>query len=252
MFVLLILAVIAVVGGFAYLEFTAPDIAFVTDKNTSIMQEQGIVIRRLYSSGVNADAFADLVESRQKSDIEFTEDDIFQAALAAGKPQFYPAFYLEGGLEKGYDGSVWSAVIRPEFTDSMDSSECRLSGLTAEITLEGGLYADEYSVQYIDDSLPSGVREMSATVITEERQGLLLDLDNAFGYNLKIKGTSGTITVLYSYDINNNSLFSKTMLTEQALQLQANVTIDANKGITVTYAPRPYSSIEEMEEYEGA
>ena len=108
LFVVLILAVIAVVGVFAYLEFTAPEIAFVTDKSAATMRDRGIVIRRLYSSGVDVDTFTELVDSRQKSDIEFTEDDIFQAALAAGKPRFYPAFYLEADRVKGYDGCLES------------------------------------------------------------------------------------------------------------------------------------------------
>ncbi|GHU47818.1 hypothetical protein FACS1894120_6090 [Clostridia bacterium] len=250
LFILLILAVIAIVAGFGYLEFTAPEISFVTDKHDVSDRRSEIVIRRLYSSGVNADAFAELLDSRQKSDIEFTEDDIFQAALAAGKPRFFPAFHMKVDRVKGFDGFEWTGGVRPEFTDGLDSNEYLMKNLTAEITLEGGVFFDDYSVQY-PENYTAGKPKMTATIMAEDRQGLLLDLEGAYGYKLKIAGLSGTVTILYSYDIDTNSLFRKTMLTEQALQVQSNVKVDPNTGITVTYAPQPYSSIEEIQEAES-
>jgi hypothetical protein len=235
-FVFLIVMVVAVVALYAFLEFRVSEIVFVTDRTETWAFGREMAVRRLYNSNVDIDAFFAEVE-QALINAEFTEDEIFAAALASGDPEFYPAFYFS---TYNPDSSVavfdFSAQITQEFAPNQTNFNFAITDLYLEVISNGPTISGvELRAENPAERIPG------TPIISNDGRQLAVSLDNVSGYSFEISGT-GTLVFSYKYNIESSTLFSSKALEEQLLVV--NVVIEPDFGIL--YAPEPFSSLEDL------
>ena len=240
-FIFLIVAVITVMGIYTFLEFRVSEIVFVTDKTDSWAYGKEMAVRRLYNSNVDIDAFTAKVEQALIS-AEFTEDELYAAALTSGTPEFYPAFYFSTyNPEPQKDVFDFSAAISQEFAPNQTNFNFMLSNIHLEIISTGPTVSD---IKLTAEN--QSEKHIGTPVLSDDKRSLALDYTNISGYSLTLTGV-GSVTIQYTYDIVTNSLFSSGALTGQLLIVHANISRDADGEFQVEYIAEPYSSLEDYE-----
>jgi hypothetical protein len=239
-FIFMIAAVVITVGFYTFLEFRTSEIVYVTDRMETWAYGNEMVVRRLYNSGVDIETFFAKVEASLIS-AEFTEDEIFAAALASGHPEFYPAFYFSiYKPDRSNDIFEFSAMIKQEFAPGQDSFNFKLTNLHLEVMTDGPMISEiELRPENPSEKVPG------TPVVSNDRRRLAIDLDNVSGYSFLLTG-AGQITFQYTYDVVTGNLFSTAALPEQLLIVHANVAWNEADGIfTLEYINEPYSSVED-------
>ncbi|MCL2107729.1 MAG: hypothetical protein FWH20_00090 [Oscillospiraceae bacterium] len=243
LFVFLILAVVAVVGFLAYLELRVPEIVYVDDTTHSWADGREMVLRRLYNSGVDIDAYFEKVEDMLIT-ADFTDDEIFAAALASGTPEFFPAFYFSmHNPDIAENEFVFTAMTRQEQAPGQDDFNFNISNLYLEVTTNGPMISDvELRPENAGNSDTD--RVTITPVLSADGRSLAVELDNISSYNFLISG-AGSMTFQYTYDIIYSNLLSSTALEEQLLIVHVNFARSPNGEFIVEYINEPYSDLEE-------
>lgn len=242
LFIFAILIVLGVVGFYTFMEFSVPEISFVTDTKNVTVRGNEMMLHRLYTSGIDVDEFYNKVESSLIS-AEFSEDEIYMAALASGTPEFYPAFYFNLYYPDPKVAKLnFGGQVCQEFTENQTSANFNISNIHLELLTEG------LTIENVETSITDlDVKSMNAPVISEDKRSMAINLDNVTGYTLDFLGSVGTATFQYTYDITTNSIFPNTVLTGQLLIVHANISVTAEGGLMVEYINEPYSSLDELE-----
>jgi hypothetical protein len=240
-FIFLIVAVVAVVGFYTFLELRVSEIVFVPpDRVETWAFGKEMALRRLYNSGVDVDAFFAKIEEMLVN-AEFTEDEIYAAALASGVAEFYTAFYFSTyGPTIGEDVFEFDARIRQEFAPGQVNFNFRMADLRLEIT------TDIVEISDFEMRAENPALEIPGTpVISANRRTLAVELDNVSGYSLTLTGT-GSVTFQYTYSVVTSGLFTSVALEEQILRVHANISRDENGEFQVEYINDPWSSLDEF------
>lgn len=241
-FIFLIIAVLAVVAYYTLMEFSVPEITYVKDNVYTSTRGNEMILNRLYTSGVDIDAFTEMVES-SSINTEFTEEEIWQAALESGAPEFYPTFYFYMYYPDPKTGTFnFNGVIRQEFAENQKNANFDLKNMYLEIFTDG-MQIENFETTLIDKE--SGVN--NAPVISEDKRSLAISLENVLAYGFDLRGTGGTVTFQFTYDIITNTIFPSEALSDQLLMLYAKVSVDEDAVLYVEYISEPYSSLEDME-----
>lgn len=242
LFIFAILIVLGVVGFYTFMEFSVPEISYVTDRTSASTRGNEMVLHRLYTSGIDVDEFYDKVEKSLIS-AEFSEEEIYAAALASGTPEFYPAFYFNiyypdpNVLTFNFNGQV-----RQEFTSNQTNVSFDLSNIHLELLTEG------LTIENVETAITDpDIKSMNAPVISEDKRSMAINLDNVTSYSLDFAGNGGKATFQFTYDITSNSIFPSTAMTEQLLVVYANISVTSEGGLNVEYISEPYSSLEDLE-----
>ncbi|MCL2077850.1 MAG: hypothetical protein FWH08_05520 [Oscillospiraceae bacterium] len=239
-FVFLIIAVLAVIGGYTFLEFRVNEIFFVTDRTETWAFGKEMVVRRLYNSGVDIDAFFDKTEQSLIT-AEFTEDELYAAALISGTPEFYPAFYFSTyNPESGKDIFEFSAMLRQEFAPNQTDFDFTKVNLRVEVMTDAPVISN-VELRPEDPSQ----KNLATPVISADGRSMAVDLSGVSGYSLTLTGT-GRVTFQYTYDIATSRLIPSMALEEQLLIVHANISRGPNGEFSVEYINEPYSSLEEF------
>lgn len=238
-FIISIIAVVAIIGFYAYLEFRVAEIVFVSDRTETWADGRVMILRRLYNSGVDIDAYFEEIEQKLIT-ANFTEDDIYAAALASGTPEFYPAFqFITHNPDALENIFAFSASIRQERAPNQTEFNFIIANLYLEIETDGPVISDvELRAENPAEKIPG------TPLLSADGRTLAIDLTNVSGYNLTITGT-GSVTFKYSYDVASSSIFSSTALEEQLLIVHANLSRNAEGDFTVEYINEPFSSLED-------
>lgn len=241
-FIFLILVVIGVVGLYTFIEFSVPEIAFVTDTKQDTSRGNEMVLHRLYTSGIDVDAFYNSVESFLIS-TEFTEDEIYAAALASGTPEFFPAFYFNLYYPDPKTQTFnFNGVIRQEYTENQKNVNFDISNIHLELISEG------LNIENVETVLSdSSIKSLNAPVISEDKRSMAINLDNVSIYSFNLTGTGGKVTFQFTYDIVTNSIFPNNVLQSQLLIVYANIFISSDGALSVEYINEPYSAVEDLE-----
>ncbi len=243
LFIFLILLVMGVVGLYVFLEFRVPDITYVSDATKLSSKGNEAIVYRLYTSGIDIDAFTANVENSLVS-TEFTEDEIYAAAIASGEPQFYPAFYFKMyHPDVNRKSFLFEGAIRQAFARNQKEANFNFTNVHLELVSDG---LDISSVDYtlVDNKVAS----QNAPVVSEDKRSMVINLDNVSFFNVVLDGASGMLTFQYTYDIVSNGIFPNTVLYNQLLIVYMNVKL-VNDAMEVEYISEPYSSLEEFAEY---
>lgn len=232
--ILLILLVIAITGGVVFFAYESGDITYVTDYTelSSSPTASAMVAKRLYSSSVDPEKMEELSSTLLVT--SFTEDELLEAALKSGKPEFYPWFSFQVTRDKAKNRVILEGQQGQDYFDGQESSRYRIENLRMEVTSESPIIADESIIYAADGQSEEGYR--AVPVVAEDGSSLAVVLDRAGAYDLSLEGGSGTVMIQYTYDIaTTDALISRTVLKDQLMQFYINVTLGENSEVSATY-----------------
>lgn len=232
--ILLILLVIAITGGVVFFAYESGDITYVTDYTelSSSPTASAMVAKRLYSSSVDPEKMEELSSTLLVT--SFTEEELLEAALKSGKPEFYPWFSFQVTRDKAKNRVILEGQQGQDYFDGQESSRYRIENLRMEVTSESPIIADESIIYAADGQSEEGYR--AVPVVAEDGSSLAVVLDRAGAYDLSLEGGSGTVMIQYTYDIaTTDALISRTVLKDQLMQFYINITLGENSEVSATY-----------------
>lgn len=239
----MILIVAFVVGIYVYVELKVPEIVFVTDRSTVLnANETSFVTRRLYSSGVDSEKFSQWIQEKLTT-TQFSEEEIMQAALSAGTPEFYPAFYVSvfSSEYRNADFLV-SAKILNEAAPGQNNSYFDVDNVRLEVVSNG--FAIENTDIVFQPSLKTELKQ--APVISNDKSTMAVILGNIKTYCLDFSGTQGTIVFRYTYDVVAHGLYTRTVIKDCVYEFQLGITSE-NGEYFITFSPSSYSSLAQLQ-----
>lgn len=238
----LIILVIAIVAGVIVLTYSRDEISYVFDHKTET--PSALVVRRLYSSGINEEEVNKLSESLLTT--SFTEDELLASALRAGKPEFYPVFSFQLDKGEGNNTVLLAGSIEQQLFDNQTSTDYCFSNLKMEVTSDGAYIDEENTVIYGTNA--AGTEIVKCTpIVAGDGSSLAVQLDAIGAYTISLEGRSGTIMVQYTYNVNTNrELFNPTMLENQILQVYITLTTLEDGSLGANFEVVEASEVSEL------
>ena len=236
----LIVIVVSIVGFYTYITLSVPEIEYVSDTPRVIGSGLDFSVKRLYSSDVDYDKLSEVLDKTLIT-TQFTDDDVYKAALAAGTPQFYPSFYFT--VEPSDESGVFRfyGTINQEVADGQTNTDFKCDSLVAECVATGFTISDAVKKPTDENAASFG-----APVISEDGTNLAFSLGDTGFYEMMLSGTSGTLKIQFLYNVNTNSIFSKTVLQDQVVIVDVNIAEGTNGIPNVTYTLENYASTEDF------
>ena len=232
--ILLILLVVLITGGVVYFAYTDGDITYVTDYTelSSSPTASMMVAKRLYSSDIDPAKMEELSSTLLTT--AFTEDELLEAALKSGKPEFYPWFSFNVTRVAARNRVILEGQQGQDLFEGQDASRYRIENLRMEVTSESPIMADESIIYAANADSEQGYR--AVPLVAEDGSSLAVVFDRAGAYDLSLEGGSGTIMVQYTYDIaTTDALISRTVMKDQLIQFYINISLGENSEVTATY-----------------
>jgi hypothetical protein len=252
--ILLIVAVIAIVGLYTFLEYRVSDIVYVGETWEVRSHGHEFVIRRLYNSDVDTDAFRERVEPLLIN-AEFTEEEFIEWAQLSGNPELYLAFYYTvypdsySSFNASADNTllnlfseedafhILSARVNQESAIEQENFNFKITDLFLEVETWGPqiyLLGEEF---HIPDRFPG------APIKSEDGRTMAVELGDVLDYSFHVAGT-GTVILKYTYNIATSNIFSRTMLERQFLIVNVEI-IAGEDGYWLDYTYEPFASLDE-------
>lgn len=232
--ILLILLVLAITGGVILFAYESVEITYVADftELSSSPTASAMVAKRLYSSNVDPEKMEEL--SNTLLTTSFTEDELLEAALKSGKPEFYPWFSFQVTRNTSNNRVILEGKQGQDLFEGQDVSRYRIENLRMEVTSESPIMADESIIYSADGTSNEGRR--AVPIVADDGSSLAVVLDRAGAYDLSLEGGSGTVMVQYTYDIaTTDALLSRIILKDQLIQFYISVTLGDNSEVSATY-----------------
>ncbi len=232
--ILLIFLVVGIVGGVVFFAYESGDITYVCDftELSSSPTASAMLAKRLYSSSIDPEKMEELSSSLLTT--AFTEDELFEAALKSGKPEFYPWFSFQITRKTAQNRVILEGQQGQTLFEGQDSSRYRVENLRMEMTSESAINADETIIYSADGQ--SGESHRVVPIVAEDGSSLAVFLDKAGAYDISLEGGSGTVMVQYTYDIvTNDALISRTVMKDQLIQFYINITLGEDSNVSATY-----------------
>ena len=232
--IMLILLVIAITGGVVFFAYTDGDITYVTDYTelSSSPTVSAMVAKRLYSSNIDQAKMEELSSTLLTT--AFTEDELLEAALKSGKPEFYPWFSFQITRSAANNRVIVEGKQGQDLFEGQDVSLYRIENLRMEVTSESPIMADECVIYGLNGDSEESHR--AVPIVAEDGSSLAVVLDRAGAYDLSLEGGSGTIMIQYTYDIaTTDALISRTVMKDQLMQFYINITLGENGEVSATY-----------------
>ena len=238
----LIVLVIAIVVGVVIFTYSRDEISYVFDHTT--VTPSGLAVNRLYSSGINEEEMNQLSDSLLTT--SFTEDELLEAALRAGRPEFYPVFTFQ--VAKGDDDNSvkLAGKVEQKLFDGQTSTDYSFRNLRLEVTSDSAYINEEKT--YILGTNPDGTAvEKSTPIVAGDGSSLAVQLDAIGAYTIALEGRTGTIMLQYTYDvITNRALINNTMLEGQILQVYVTLTTLEDGSVGANFEVVEASEISEL------
>ena len=239
---MLILLVVGIVGYFVYGEITVKEIVYVKD-TTNDTGDGRYSVKRLYSSDVDIEEFNKKVENLIM--LEFTDEDIEAAALSAGIPQFYPAFHILTYKPTGKQDIIFMDLKAvQEIAAGQTNVDYSMEDLKLEISTTGVSITEAEAIG--TDSLNHTINE--AILKNEQGTGMMFGLNDSGTAKLTFEGTTGTVTLQYTFDIKKNTLIPRKAVTGCLVMIKVNIITNAKGETEITYELDPASTIDEYNE----
>ena len=239
----LIVVVVAIVALFAYSEFTVSEITYVNDFESEI-EDNRYSVKRLYSSDIDIEEFNSQIE--KLISLEFTEEDIMRAALEAGTPEFYPAFHIYAHRRKEDEYLELNISAVQELAENQSRMDFALENMRLEVVTNGVTIKESTTHAGKWD----GSTEVAQPIVNDEGTGLAVGLGRFGDSTLVLDGAAGTVVLQFSYDINSQTLFSETVMTDCFLRMDVNLSLDKNGAIIMTCSKNSATTVDEYIEQE--
>lgn len=234
--ILLILLVIGILAGVLVLAYSSGELTYVCDykENKSSAYASSMLAKRLYSSGIDENKMEELSQSLLTT--AFTEDELLEAALKSGKPEFYPWFSFE--LKKKAEENILflEGKFGQTLFEEQKSSRFTITNLTMEMTCENISISSDATVLYgMEDKIGAETRRVTPA-LAEDGSSLAAQFGRTGAYDIILNGGSGTIMVQYTYDIRpTDGLFNRTVLEKQLIQVYITVNTAEDGSMTADY-----------------
>ena len=240
--VLLIFLVIGIVAGVMLFTYSRNEISYVFDHDSTT--PTALVVKRLYSSGIDEEAVNRLSESLLTT--SFTEDELLEAALRAGTPEFYPVFLFEVAKGEGDNTLLLTGKIEQQLFDGQTSTDYSFRNLRMEVTSDTA-YIDEENTVIHGSNVEGTMNERAAPIVASDGSSLAVQLNAVGAYTISLEGRTGTIMLQYTYDvITNRALFNRTVLENQILQVYVTLTTLEDGGIGASYEVVEASEVSDL------
>ena len=239
---LLIILVIGIVAGVLILTYSRNEIRYVFDHQT--VTPSAIAVKRLYSSEISEEEMTRLSESLLTT--SFTEDELLDAALRAGKPEFYPVFTFQ--LTKGENDNVvlLEGGIAQQLFEEQTSTDYRFTNLRMEVT-SSAAPIDEENTTIFGTNTEGTKIEKSIPIVAEDGSSLAVQLGAIGAYTIALEGRTGTIMMQFTYDvITNRALFNNTVMENQILQVYINLTTLEDGSVGANFEVVEASEVAEL------
>ncbi len=242
--ILLMIIVLGIVGFYAYNEFHVREIVYVDDYQSAEGKNRWAV-RRLYSSDVDFEKYNETLE--QLISLEFTEEEIMQAALESGTPEFFPAFHTGVIRENSNDnGFTLRARVLQELAEGQERTNFRLANLRLEVICNG-VTIKEVTAESLD--ILNNTKKQTP-LINEQGSGMTVSLENYGDTEITFDGTAGTVVLQYVYDIESVSVFPTTVMTDCFLRINVQTGADEEGRISAEYSIDDAVTVQEYIEQE--
>ncbi|MCL2087234.1 MAG: hypothetical protein FWH05_06545 [Oscillospiraceae bacterium] len=239
-FVLGIVIVIGVVGAYAFLEFTVPNIVYVNDTETLGSGGNDIIIRRLYTAEIDVEGALAEYSGSDLSE-RFLEEEYLDSLQASSEPLMLPAFYFNVS-RPDTTGNAFelSTFMWQETAKGQIENHFRIENLTLDIEASG------FEIEEADFIREVTNRSKTPIILSDDRVFLNATFDSTPSLVTKLSGTRGTLELIYKYDIVTNNIFPTVSKSEQILMLYVDISYE-NNVLRVEYIREPYSSLEDMQ-----
>ena len=240
--VMLIFLVIAIVAGVMFFTHSRDEISYVFDHTVTTPSE--LAVKRLYSSGIDEEAMNKLSESLLTT--SFTEDELLEAALRAGKPEFYPFFSIQ--VAKGEDDNtvLLAGKVEQHLFDGQTTADYSFRNLRMEMTSDTAVI-DEENTSILGTNRDGTAVEKAVPIVASDGSSLAVQLDTIGAYTIALQGRTGTIMLQYTYDIiTNRALFNQTVIEGHILQIYITLTTLEDGSVGATFEVVDASEISEL------
>ena len=176
----------------------------------------------------------------------FTEDELLEAALKAGKPEFYPVFTFQ--VAKGNrDNTVYLAgKIEQEMFEGQTSTDYRFTDLKMELTSDSAYINEDNTIIY-GTNRDGTMVEKAAPIVASDGSSLAVQLDTIGAYSIELEGTTGTIMVQFTYDVvTSRSLLNTKVKEAQILQVYVTLVTLEDGSIGANYEVVEASEVSEL------
>lgn len=240
--VLLIFLVIGIVTGVLFFTYSRNEISYVFDRSS--ITPTALAVKRLYSSEINEEEMNQLSESLLST--SFTEDELLDAALRAGKPEFYPTFFFQ--VAKGEDDNtvLLTGKTEQQLFEGQSDTDYSFRNLRMEMTSDSA-YIDEDNVIMHGTNHDGTVIEKSSPIVASDGSSLAVQFDTIGAFTIPLKGRTGTIMLQYTYDvITNRSFFNPMVLENQILQVYVTLTTLEDGSVGANFEVVEASEVSEL------
>ena len=239
---LLIILVLGIVAGVLVLTYSRNEINYVFDHTA--VDPTALAVKRLYSSGINEEEMTKLSESLLTT--SFTEDELLEASLRAGKPEFYPVFTFHVAKGEKDNTVILAGKVEQQLFDGQTSTDYSFRNLRLEV-ISDTAYINEEDTYILGTNADGTAIEKSTPIIAEDGSSLAVQLDAIGAYSIYLEGRTGTIMLQYTYDIiTNRALFNRTVVEGQILQVYVTLTTLEDGSVGATYEVVDASEISEL------
>lgn len=245
--ILLIILVIGILAGVLVLAYSGGELTYVCDykETKSSAYASSMLAKRLYSSGIDEKKMEELSQSLLTT--EFTEEELLEATLKSGKPEFYPWFSFE--LKKKPEDNMLflEGKFGQTLFDGQKTSRFTATNLKMEMTSENIAISSDGTVIYGSDDRIGAEVERITPVIAEDGSSLASQIGRTGGYDIILNGGSGNIMIQYTYDIRpTDGLFNRTVLEQQLIQIYITVNTAEDGSITAEYEIAEASQVSDL------
>lgn len=231
---ILIALVTAGIGLVLYMEFGQQTLTYCGKNGEILTDGYSYVGRNMYYSGVDQTEVKVALDTI--SDGDLAGETVLEAALAKGKPVFYPSFYIDlirPDTNSGYfeiNGEIVAEYMEGQAEEGYRCHDLQLN-----------VYTSNISILAMNNEIPTELVQKPYTqpVISEDKVEGVMKFENATTYDIYFAmqngKTNGTITFEWVYAVTNENLLNPSSLNEQSLVVD--VTISNNNGvISATFA----------------
>jgi uncharacterized protein YxeA len=239
-FIVLAVIVAATVVIFSIMAFSTPTINFVADNviiddSRANNSEYRLKIQRLFAAEVDHDKYERALEEITNL-TDYTDEEIFAAAVASGNPEFFPVFNFHVYAHE--DEIRINGFIEIDVAEGQTTQKFKMG----QVNLEAAVYAGDLEIQRVDVN-PAPNTDIE--IITPQQSAA--DITNATTFEFALTGDTGEITLQFLYEVKTDSFFNKIALEEQILLVDFVISHDAWGRMVVEFFPEPYSNLEELE-----
>lgn len=242
--IILIVLVLGVLAGCLFIVLNPSEISYVGDYKVTSSDSNQLLIKRLYSTDIDEEKMKELASSTLAT--AFTDEEVLEAALKAGKPKYYPWYYFDvTGCKSDSGDIIISGKVNQSFAEGQTAVDFAPSNLRLE-AVATGMTISEDSVIYGTNETGDDA-EKRVPVLASDGSSMVVELGEAGAYEIILNGTSGSVMLQFTYDISTaGTIIPKTVLTDQLLLVYVYVSTDENGSVTAVYDLVDASKVEEV------